>query len=283
MNQGYMLNGKFVDRKTLDIDPLEPCFAHGHGLFETLRVQDGRAMFLVGHVERMRTTAAVLDMEFPTDLARVAKDMAELLDRRGLRNARVKLYLLGRADDRIDVLLTAEPIEALVLPGPGIAVGLADARFQGATALPGLKTMNYMTNRLAAKEGQARGLDEVLFAHSDGTLTEGSRTTIFMLRSNELVTPDLSLAILPGITRQVVLEVATRQGLGIREELFTIDDLAGADEAFLTGSVSGIRPVVSVEGRPLPVAPGPRTLAIARAYGARIEEEPLLSRDAAAG
>ncbi len=277
MQPGQVLNGTFVPGETIAVNPREPFFAHGFGLFETLRVEDRRPHFLAAHVQRMEEAAAELRLEGPPSLDEARSDLAKLLAGTGEDTLRVRVHLLGRSDGGTDILYVGEPVQPLVLPAEAATLGIAAPRFNGALALPGLKTMNYLANRLAEREGRERGFDEVVFTLPDGTVTEGTRSTVILVKDEVLLTPPLDLPILPGVTRATVLELARGLGYATTERRFGVAALLDADEIFLTGSVSGIRPVRRVLDRVLAPSPGPVTQAIARAYAARVAIEPQLS------
>ncbi len=277
MRPGQVLNGTFVPGETIAVNPREPFFAHGFGLFETLRIEDRRPHFLASHIQRMREGASELRLLAPPSLEEARRDLSRLLEGTGEDTLRVRAHLLGRADGGSDVLYVGEPVSPLILPAEPVTLGVAAPRFNGALALPGLKTMNYLVNRLAEREGRDRGFDEVVFTLPDGTVTEGTRSTVILVKDGLLRTPPLDLPILPGVTRATVLELAARLGHEVAETRFGIDVFMEADEIFLTGSVSGIRPVRRVLDRDLDPAPGPVTRAVARAYAERVALEPQLS------
>ncbi len=277
MRPGQVLNGEFISGETIPVDPREPFFAHGFGLFETLRVENRRPHFLDSHVSRMAEAAEALGLPGAPNLEAARRDLTLLLQKSEEATLRVRVHLLGRSDGTTDVLYVGEPVKPLVLPAEPVALGVAAPRFRGGLALPGLKTMNYLVNRLAEKEGRERGFDEVVFTLADGTVTEGSRSTVILVKEGVVTTPPLDLPILPGVTRATVLALAAELGHPTRECRFSQDALLEADEVFLTGSVSGIRPVVRFVDRVLAPVPGPVTMAVARAYAGRVAIEPQLS------
>lgn len=266
MIAGYVFNGRFVRGAELTIRVDQPFFAHGQGLFETLRCFRKRPLFLRAHMARMRTTADRLGLHGVPGDERVGADIALLLESLGFADARVRLHLLCREDGGGDFLIAGDEVPPLAEIGKTIAVDLAAPIFAKGIAMAGLKTMNYMVNRLAEKDGLARGFDEALFALPDGTLLEGTRTSIFFAKHGVLHTPSLELPILPGVTRAACIVLARRLGIEVREGSFPARELAGSDEAFLTGSVSGVRPIGKFGGGALPAAPGPLTRRIAAAY-----------------
>ncbi len=271
--RGYVLNGKFFPGNDLVIQPDQPFFAHGQGLFETLRARKGRPMFLARHLDRMVQTTKLLELPDVPPIERVRKEITDLVLRLGVSDARVKLHLLCKDDQTADFLITAEPVEPWRELFDPVAIGLAAPIFSRGVAMAGLKTMNYMANRLAEREGKTRGLAEVIFTTQGSTILEGTRTSIFIVRKGELLTAPLTLPILPGVVRAVVIETARRGGITVHERAFNVADVLAAEEAFLTGSVGGIRAVRSFEGQPKSPVPGPVTARAARLFMELLERE----------
>lgn len=270
---GYLLNGRFVEGRDFVIQPHLPFFAHGQGLFETLRARKGRPMFLARHMDRMISTARLLELGDVPAVETIRRDIVDLVGRLGLSDARVKLHLLCRDDMVCDFLITADPVAPMVPLFPAVAAGQAAPIFAKGIAMAGLKTMNYMANRLAEREGRRRGLDEVVFSTVDGVVLEGTRTSIFSVIDGELRTAPLSLPILPGVIRAVLLELARGAAIPVAERAFTLEDIGRATEVILTGSVGGIRPASAFDGRKFLPVPGPITIALAKEFAQLLDRD----------
>ena len=130
-------------------------------------------------------------------------------------------------------------------------------------ALAGLKTTSYAENVLALRYARERGGAEAIFANMAGNLCEGTGTSVFVVSGGRLVTPPLSSGCLAGVTRGLVLEWA-----GAVEEDLPAGALAAAPEAFLTSTTRDVQPIRSVDGQPLPAAPGPVTRRAAEIFAA---------------
>lgn len=269
--RGYSLNGVISEGAMMSVDISQPFFAHGAGLFETLRLHRGNPVFMTEHFERMQKAAKDLRLAFPLDETTARSDVASLAESVGLTEARIRINLLMREGDNSDVLITADDAPPFYELGPAEAVGVCDARFRGGLAIGGLKTMNYMSNRLAHREGVTRGFDEVLFVSEDGGVLEGSLSTVFMVSDGILMTPSTSTGILPGVTRGVVISLARAMNIPMKMGSFSLQQLSSCDEAFLTGSVSGVRPISRVEKSVLAANPGPITRKLAQVYKASVE------------
>jgi branched-chain amino acid aminotransferase len=279
------IDGRVVAADEPHLSVFDRGFQLGDGVFETLRVRASRPTELAEHAARLRRSAAGLDIELPDDIeARLATGIDALLAAEGLDgptgDASVRVTV-SRGAFRARGLLPPDEvvrptiaIQAWPVPPPptghlehGLRLVASAVRRDPANPLVTLKTTSradYVYARLEARRARA---DDALFLTIDGHLSEGTSANIFLVRrspvdgSVELATPSLTCAILPGTTRSWLLGWAARAGLRPVEERLTPDDLADADEAFLSSSVAGVLPVTSFEGRPIGKgSPGPWTL-----------------------
>ena len=186
---------------------------------------------------------------------------------------------LGTADFslRVSVFRDSGAVRRLLVPSPlpedigsPVAVGIVSDPFNGPRSLATLKTLNYLVPRLAHEDGARRGFDEVLFTLEDGRVLEGTRSSVFMVADGAVVTPPLSLPILPGVTREVILSCARRAGIPVFERAFTAAEMLRAGEAFVSASVRGVRPVASLAGEALPRVNGDVTRRVADLYRAAL-------------
>jgi branched-chain amino acid aminotransferase len=154
-----------------------------------------------------------------------------------------------------------------VVPAPaghieqGLHLVPSAVRRDPSSPLAPLKTTSRADYVFARLEARAAGADDALFLTIDGDLSEATTANVFLIRGTELATPSLDCAILPGTTRDWILGWAGRAGLQAVEARLSPEDLAAADEAFLSSSVAGILPVTRFAGRPIGTGlPGPWTL-----------------------
>ncbi len=146
--------------------------------------------------------------------------------------------------------------------------GISAARVVAMRALPELKSGSYLTSVLAQKEAVARGADEALLVDGQGHVREGATANLFIVVGERLCTP--GVAVLPGVTRALVLALASSLELAVAETEIAAASLAGVDELFLTSSVRGLVPVVRVDGEPVGRGrPGPVYERLRAAYDAR--------------
>jgi branched-chain amino acid aminotransferase len=276
-------------------------FQLGDGVFETLRARGGRPAELEAHLERLRGSAEGLGIQLPGDLGdRVAHAIASLLAAEGLDgpagDASIRITASRGAYRGRGLLPPDEHVPATIavqawpVPPPpaahlerGLALIASAVRRDPESPLAALKTTSRADYVYARLEARRAGADDALFLTTDGYLSEATSANLFLVRTpagadrQELATPALACAILPGTTRGWILGWARGAGLDVAETWLTAADLVAADEAFLSSSVAGILPVTSFEGAPIGDGrPGPWT---ARARAAR---EAFLATDAAA-
>lgn len=256
------LNGELVAEEEAMVSALGRGWTVGYGVFETLLALDGNPFALTRHYRRLGNSAGVLDLPIP-DLPTLRQACHELLSANcpGAARARVRITV-GEAPGEPAVTVTATAIDP---PAPSAAVVLSPYVRNAYSALAGVKAMSYAENTLALAEARARGADEAILANTGGHLCEGTASNLFVVRAGNVLTPPLASGCLPGVTRELVLEVAQAGGIPCMEADMMPDSLAEADEAFLTSSTRGIQPIHSVEGSDIP-APGVITRRLQEAF-----------------
>lgn len=240
----------------------------GEGLFETLAAWDGRILELEAHLERLARSARVLGLPLAWSTEALAAAMASLLAADGLTAGRVVLRLsLTGGDGPRGLLPAPRPSPRLLIsarPYDGPPVGpatvvLAPFALSASSPLRGHKTLSALEQVWARRHAAALGADEALMVNTAGHLVEASAANLFLVAGGRLLTPPLFDGALPGVTRARVLALAAEAGIAAdMDSSLARESLAEAQEAFLTNSLIGIRPVASADGQGLLV--GPETL-----------------------
>jgi len=250
------VDGAVIAAREALIPATDDGLLRGDGVFEVMRCYGGRPFAVDEHLARLERSAA--NLRLPVDPAAVREDVGSLLaavpDHEGL--VRV---LVTRGGHR---LALTEP-----LPTLPDAMRLATVTFAPTRILDGIKSLSYAGNMLATRLAQERGFDEALLVTPHGRVLEAPTSSFFWVRGGELLTPPLSDHILASITRARLMELT-----GAREATCTLDDVAGAEEAFLASTVREALPVVAVEEIELPAA-GPLTQEAGRLLRERIAAE----------
>ena len=230
----------------------------GQGLFETLKVANGKPQFVHRHLERLMRSCHMLDWP-RLDTAAIATGIRSLIQVNAATASeyRLRVTCTQEASSEITVLIGMSVLN----PWPATtSCTLVPWVRNENSVLTGIKTTSYFENILAMNWAQDRGFSEGLFANSQGNLSEGATSNIFVVIGGEVVTPSLASGVLPGITRGVLLD----HGLAHEKEL-ELDVLKHCTEMFLTSSTRGVHPVERC-GERLMAASWPLTKEISEEY-----------------
>ena len=272
------VNGCLLAADAPAVSALDRGFLYGDGLFETVRAYGGVLFRLDAHLERLRASAAELRITEQLDTAAIAQQAAELLARNGLHDATLRITLTrGVHGGRLELAPAAHPTLVLAarptrplppsLYGRGATAWVVSVRQNAASPLPRHKTLNYLDKLLAQTQARERGADQAILLDTRGRVAEAASSNLFLALDGGLDTPSLETNLLPGITRREVLRLARSAGIEAEERAVAPEELARADEIFLTNAVVELLPVLAVDGRPVgPGTPGPLTRQLHAAY-----------------
>jgi branched-chain amino acid aminotransferase group I len=260
MEQIVYLNGSLVPRSQARISPFDLGFLYGYGLFETMRAYSGRVFRLEKHLERLSKSAKALSL--PLDAFDLKRACHDTLKANKLKEARIRLTVsIGEGEAAPDLPKHPRPTVLVVAtsytPPPteayrkGYKTVVSSIHQNSHSPLSRLKTVNYLNNILARREAKEKGADEAILLSERGLLCEGSTSNIFLVSQGTLITPNEESGCLPGITRQVVIELGKELGLKVAEREVRLEELLNADEAFLTSSLIELMPLTEVNGKPI--------------------------------
>jgi 4-amino-4-deoxychorismate lyase len=249
------------------LDPLDLALVRGDAVFEALRVYAGRPFRLGAHLDRLARSAEAIDLPLPGDLEDLA---TRAVAAAGGGDAVLRLICTrgregsGEGGPAAFAICTDIPGSLEEERRRGLRLVLLTTatdplvRAAAPWLLPGVKTISYAVNMAAQRAARARGADDAVLVGLGGELLEAPTANLWWRTGHTLHTPSLDLGVLAGITRTVLRELAPGLGLKVLEGVFTAEDLAAADEAFLSSSTREIMPVVEVDGAPVADArPGP--------------------------
>lgn len=271
------IDGELFALEAAHLSPFDHGLLVGDGVFETMKVLDGTPFALTRHLRRLARSLTGLGLA-PPDERWLRRGIADVLAANGRGVGRLRITLTSGAGplgsrrgghDATAVLLTGPPARW----PPAAAVTMAPWPRNERSPLAGLKTTSYAENVLALAQATGRGASEAIFANTVGDLCEGTGTNVFVVVAGRLVTPPLRSGCLPGVTRELVLEVladpaAAGDGPVIDELDVPAGALARSPEAFLTSSTRDVQPIASVDGVELARCPGPLTTLVTGAFAA---------------
>ena len=272
------VNCELVRGPDAKVSALDRGLLYGYGLFETMRSYGGHVFRLEEHYRRLCEGAAVLALEVPLTLTDLREAADAVLQRNELTDASLRLTLTAGTLQGVDgvpedskaqvVLFARESTEyPEALYGRGMAAVISGICRNETSPLSRVKSLNYLDNLLAREEARRQGAGEALLLNSRGFVAEGSASNVFVVKGNELLTPSIQSGALPGVTRKVVLELATAAGLEAKETEIRPEVLFEATEVFLTSSLKELMPLTKLDGRSIGAGrPGPLSERLRRLY-----------------
>jgi branched-chain amino acid aminotransferase len=269
------IDGQWHDRESARISVYDHGLLYGDGVFEGMRVYGGRPFRMEEHLDRLYDSAQAIWLTVPVAKEEMARVTVEGVKRAGIVEGYLRhIVTRGTGDLGLDPRSCPRPTVLVIFdtiriwPAERYEKGLA--MIGAATPMPNrealsprVKSLNYLPHIMAKLEGIQAQMDEVLMLDRSGYVAEASGMNIFIVRKGVVTTPPAWTGILRGVTRDIVIELATAAGLPVREEPINRYDVYTADEAFRTGTAAEIAPIRSLDGRQVgagPIGPVTRTL-----------------------
>lgn len=266
------MNGEYKKKEEAKVSVFDHGFLYGDGIFEGIRVYNGNVFRLREHLERLYDSAKSIMLTIPHPFDELEQLVVEAVRKNGLRDAYIRLIVSrGVGDLGLDPANCPEPSVIIIvdqvaiysqeLYENGLEIISVPTRRNHPDALnPKIKSLNYLNNVLVKLEANRAGLAEALMMNADGYVAEGSSDNIFIVKRGTVYTPPTYLGALEGITRQAIMDICEREGIPVKEEPFTRQDVYVSDEVFLTGTAAEVIAVVNVDGRVIGTGkPGPMT------------------------
>jgi branched-chain amino acid aminotransferase len=276
------MNGELIDWADAKIHVGSHGLHYGSGVFEGIRAYEtpkGSAVFrLTEHLQRLQNSARLLNMQLPYTTEELRAASLDLIAANGVAECYLRpIAFFGYGE--LGVAATGNPVDVVIMSWPwgtylgaeglekGIRVKISSWARVGSNMIPHVAkaTGIYLNSMLAVMEANRAGYEEAILLTSDGFIADGSGENVFLVKDGTIYTPDLSASILPGITRDTVIQIAQDLGYSVVQKQLIRTDLYLADEAFMTGTAAEVTPLREVDDHPIG-APGPVTLEIQNAY-----------------
>jgi branched-chain amino acid aminotransferase len=276
------MNGALVDWGDARIHVGAHALHYGTGVFEGIRCYEtpkGPAVFrLTDHLKRLHDSAQLLYMDLPYSVDELREASLELIGVNGLPECYLRpIVFYGYGE--LGVSTAGNPVETVIMSWPwgsylgdegmknGIRVKVSSWKRIGPNTIPHVAkaTGVYLNSMLAVAEANRAGYDEAILLTDDGFVADGSGENVFIVYGDVLATPPLSTSILPGITRDTIIQIAQDLGYTVEERNVIRSDLYLADEVFMVGTAAEVTPIRSVDDQEIG-PPGPVTLKLQKAY-----------------
>lgn len=255
------LDGKLVEKEDAKISVFDHGLLYGDGVFEGIRAYNGRVFRLREHLLRLYNSAKAINLECGIVIEQMEDVVLKTLRANQLNDAYIRLVVTrGVGDLGLDPRKCPKPTIFCITDKinlypekyykEGLTIVTASTRKNIPESLsPRIKSLNYLNSILAKIEATLQNAPEAIMLTKDGYVAECTGDNVFILKDNVLKTPPSFLGALEGVTRAVVMELADKNKITCREEVFTRYDLFTADECFLTGTAAEVVPVVKIDGR----------------------------------
>lgn len=254
------LNGRFLPLAEAGISPLDRGFLYGDGVYEVIPVYSRRAFRIDEHVKRLQTTLDGIKLANPLTADGWKEVIGKLIETAPWDDQSIYLQVTRGADDKRDHAFppASVPSTAFAFASPLVTTP-AEVRAKGVAAITvpdlrwsrcDLKVISLLANVLARQQAVEQGCAEALLIR-DGWMKEGAASNIFIVKDGVLLAPPKTHLMLPGITYDVILELATthQQALEVREISET--ELRSADEVWMTSSTKEILAITTLDGEPV--------------------------------
>ena len=258
----FLHNGRVRETSEASLFPGQLGLLSGWGVFTTLRVVGGALFAWERHWARMSRDAQLLNVEMPRNPSQLEQDLTRLAELNEAPNCTMRLVVVrngggfweGPGSDRASdtIALTADSKKW----GNTVRLGIQPHARYAASDFTRAKVLSWAHNLRWAERAQEQGFDEVILLNEFGRVSECTSANVFAVFGQEVATPPVSEGCLPGITREVLLEVAAIPGLSMVERPLTVDELYRADEVFITSTTRGLLPVTEIAGRILATGSG---------------------------
>lgn len=266
------ISGKLYDKADAKISVYDHGLLYGDGVFEGIRIYEGKVFRLHEHTERLYESAKHIKLEIPLSREKMTDAVLSTVQANAKRNGYIRLIVTrGAGYLGLDPRKTTDPqviviVDDISLYPPELyengmdIVTVATIRNHPNAVNPRIKSLNYLNNILAKVEAVQAGCMEALMLNHKGEIAECSGDNIFLVKHGVLRTPSLEAGILEGVTRNAVIELARQANIAVQEMPLTRHDVYAADECFLTGTAAEVIAVVKCDARTIGTGkPGPIT------------------------
>lgn len=256
------VDGQLLPRAKATVSVFDHGLLYGDGVFEGIRAYSGVVFKLKEHIDRLYESANYIRLSIHIEKDQMIEAVLETLRKNNLRDAYIRLLVTrGVGDLGLNPTICKEP-SIVIITEPTApsqdprtnAIGkttiISSIRRDPVDATSHeVKSLNYMNSILARWEAIEAGVDEAIMLDTRGFVSEATAENVFTVRKGQIATPSTNSAILHGVTRQRVIQIAEDLGFPVSEREITPFELINADEVFLTGTLAEIVPVIRVNGR----------------------------------
>jgi len=254
MHRFQLHNGKILDTHEKGLSAGQVGLLNGWGVFSTLRVADGVLFAFERHWIRMQRDAAKVHVPFPQDQAEMKSQLLRLIEANSAWNATLRVVVVRNRggmfegpdlERDFDVIAFTKDLNPW---GSSVRLAMKPHARHAANEFSGCKILSWSHNLTWYEEAQRRGFDEVILLNERGEVCECTSANVFAATGGQVYTPPLNSGCLPGVTRELLLDVVRVPGISVTERALTPADLERADQVFITSTTRDLLPAVAIDG-----------------------------------
>jgi D-alanine transaminase len=273
-----IINGEFVERSSAMVDIEDRGYQFGDGIYEVIRVYNGKMFTGKEHLERFFRSAKSIAIKLEYTIEQLTELLEELIKKNNLQLGTIYMQATRGIAPRNHAFPEEKVTSTLVAYTKELARPLEKMEKGVKTVLVedirwlrcDIKSLNLLGNVLAKQKASEKGCYEAVQSRGND-VTEGSSSNIFIVKNGVIATHASDHLILKGITKDVVFKICAENGMKMEERTFTLDELATADEVFLTSTTSEVMPVIDIDGKKVGTGePGPVTRKLQEWFDAEI-------------
>lgn len=250
-----IVNSQIMERESFHVDIEDRGYQFGDGIYEVVRIYDGKFFTMDEHLARLERSANELKLPIPVTISDLKENAQKLIEIENIRDGIIYIQVTRGTAPRVHsfpanisstLVAYATPMSR---PVKALSEGVATVLVEDIRWLRcDIKSINLLGNVLAKEAAREAGAFEAI-QHRGNIVTEGSSTNIWMIKNQIIYSHPVSNLILNGITRQLVIELAHELGFKVMEKEYTVEELLNADEVFLTSTTSEVMPIISIQGK----------------------------------
>ena len=259
------LNGNFIEEEEANVSVFDRGFLYGDGVFETLRIYNGKPFLLDRHLGRLSHGLGSLFIGEKYSFSEYLEFTCKLIETNNVTDGVLRIQATrgpgkrgysttGNYNPTVLISLHEAPSVDHKNPSP-VKLATSIQILSDHDPFSTLKTTNKLANIVALREAEKAGMDDALLTNQNGNITGASGSNVFWIKDGALFTPPVSSGCMSGITRGMILELAVAMNLPATQQNITPTLLVGAESVFLTNSIREIRPVIQIDNKPITTSP----------------------------
>lgn len=276
-----LLNGEIIDRSEAKVDVEDRGYQFGDGVYEVIRVYNGKMFTLTEHLKRFANSAESIGISIPFSIVELTEMLEDLLLKNNLQTGNIYMQVTRGTAPRNHLFPTGNVPPTLVAytikgvrPLENLKSGVKAILTEDIRWLRcDIKSLNLLGNLLAKQKASEQGCFEAI-QHRGQDVTEGSSSNIFIVKNGTVITHESNHLILKGITKDVIVDLCKKNNIPVLERTFSLAELGEADEVFLSSTTSEVMPVIEIDGNKIKSGnPGPLTRNLQDFFKKEIEKQ----------